>query len=65
MFIVKQLLPVLFIIAVLLQRSGVPVPGGISAVTGGTDSVNRRRTDKRNTAITRPVSESRVPGFSF
>jgi hypothetical protein len=36
----KQLLPVLFIIAVLLRRSGVPVPSGIAAVIGGTDSVN-------------------------
>lgn len=61
----EELLPVLFIIAVLLRCSGVPVPGGVAAVTGGTDSEDRQLTNRTITTITRPLSENRSTGFSY
>ena len=61
----KDLLPVLFIIAVLPRCSGVPVPGGVAAVTGGTDSEDRQLTNRTITTITRPLSESRSTGLAF
>ena len=48
------LLHVLSEITVLTRRFGVPVPGGVAAVTGGTDSENRQRTDR---------AEAEIPGL--
>ena len=60
-----DLLSVLYRITVICRCFGVPVPGGVAAVTGGTDSENRQRTNRANTAILRPVSESWFASFSF
>ena len=60
-----DLLSVLYRIPVICRCFGVPVPGGIAAVTGGTDSENRQRTNLANTIILRSVSESWFASFSF
>lgn len=59
-----SLLHVLSEITVLTRRFGVPVPGGVAAVTGGTDSENRQRTDRAEAVNPWPVSESQI-GFTY
>ena len=61
----EELLLVLYRITVICRCFGVPVPGGVAAVTGGTDSENRQHTNRANTIIFRPVSESWIASFSF
>ena len=59
-----DLLSVLYRITVICRCFGVPVPGGVAAVTGGTDSEGRQLTNRTITTITRPLSESRSIGLA-
>ena len=60
-----NMLSVLSRITVICRCFGVPTLGGIAADTGGTDSEDRQRTNRANTIILRPISESWFASFSF